>query len=89
LKKETNTGGWPYEDIVDLPRHVSTRHTPMPMIKRAAQFLPFAALTGYDDALAETARLTEDLVELTGEVVRLEKGGHEHEEITDRHRHAE
>ncbi len=89
MKRETNAGGWPYEDIVDLPHHVSTRHTPMPMIKRAAQFLPFAALTGYDDALAETARLTENLVELTGEVVRLEKGGHEDEKSTDRHRHAE
>lgn len=55
---------WPYEDIVNLPRHVSKTHAPMPMIKRAAQFAPFAALTGYDDAIAETARLTDDRVEM-------------------------
>ena len=67
MKKDTNTGGWPYEDIVNLPHHVSTRHTPMPMIKRAAQFAPFAALAGFDDAIAETARLTDERVDLTPE----------------------
>ena len=62
-REETNTGGWPYEDIVDLPHHVSARHTPMPIAKRAAQFAPFAALTGYEDALAETARLAEEMAD--------------------------
>lgn len=48
-----------YDDIIDLPRHVSARHRPMAMQDRAAQFSPFAALTGYGDAIAETARLTD------------------------------
>ena len=47
---------WPYEDIVNLPHHVSTKHAAMPLKKRAAQFAPFAALTGYDDAVEETVR---------------------------------
>jgi len=51
---------WPYEDIVNQPHHVSKKHPPMEMIKRAAQFAPFAALTGYGDAVEETARLTND-----------------------------
>ena len=69
MKKDTNKGEWPYEDIVGLPHHVSSTHIPMPMIKRAAQFAPFAALTGYDDAVAETARLTDDRVDLTEDAV--------------------
>ncbi|MBQ6322486.1 MAG: hypothetical protein IJI24_06395 [Lachnospiraceae bacterium] len=69
MKKEANTSEWPYEDIVNLPHHVSTKHMPMPMIKRAAQFAPFAALTGYNDAVAETARLVEEQVNLTGNIV--------------------
>jgi len=48
-----------YSDIIDLPHHVSTVHPPQPMDKRAAQFSPFAALTGYDDAVEETARYTD------------------------------
>lgn len=48
-----------YDDILPLPRHRSLRHQPMPRIGRAAQFAPFAALNGYDDAVQETARLTE------------------------------
>ena len=48
-----------YDDIIDLPHHVSARHRPMPMIDRAAQFSPFAALSGHGDAIAETARLTD------------------------------
>ena len=55
---------WPYEDIVNLPHHVSKTHPPMPMAKRAAQFAPFAALTGYGDAIAETARFTDNMVTL-------------------------
>ncbi|MBO7440663.1 MAG: hypothetical protein J6T96_04975 [Bacteroidales bacterium] len=50
-----------YTDIIHLPHHVSTRHPQMPMITRAAQFAPFSALTGLDDALDETAQqLIED-----------------------------
>ena len=55
---------WPYEDIVNLPHHVSKKHPPMPMINRAAQFAPFAALTGYDDAVRESARLTDEMITL-------------------------
>jgi hypothetical protein len=41
-----------YEDIIDMPHHVSSRHQPMSMYARAAQFAPFAALTGYEDAIS-------------------------------------
>ena len=54
-----------YDDIIDLPHHVSTTHHRMSMLERAAQFQPFRALTGYEDAVRETARLTDDQVELT------------------------
>ncbi len=47
-----------YDDIINLPHHVSKNRTPMSMENRAAQFAPFAALTGHDEALAETARQT-------------------------------
>ena len=57
----------PYDDIIDLPHPTSERHPRMPMANRAAQFSPFAALSGYDDAVKETARLTDSKVELTEE----------------------
>lgn len=53
-----------YDDIINLPNPTSTKHPRMPLSDRAAQFSPFAALTGYDDALRETARLTEHFIEL-------------------------
>ena len=53
-----------YDDIINLPHHVSTNHPRMSMYDRAAQFAPFAALVGYDDAVAKTARLTESRPEL-------------------------
>ena len=53
-----------YDDIINLPRHVSTKRPHMAAIDRAAQFSPFAALTGYDAAIKETARLTDERVEL-------------------------
>ena len=56
-----------YDDIIDLPHHVSEKHPQMPMLERAAQFSPFAALTGYDAAIVETARLTDQTRELTKE----------------------
>ena len=48
-----------YDDIIHLSRPVSVRHAPMPMADRGAQFSPFAALTGYDDVIVETGRLTD------------------------------
>ena len=54
-----------YDAIIDRPHHVSKVHPQMSMINRAAQFSPFAALTGYDDQIAETARLTDRRIELT------------------------
>ena len=52
-----------YEDIIRLPHPVSAKHRQMPIADRAAQFMPFAALTGYEAALAETARLTSPRIE--------------------------
>ena len=53
-----------YEDIIYLPHPVSRNHPPMPVGDRAAQFAPFAALTGYEEAVEEAARLTECRIEL-------------------------
>lgn len=60
----SKTGEHKYDDIINLSHHVSSRHPQMPMMNRAAQFSPFAALTGYDDAVRETARLTDEKIEL-------------------------
>lgn len=54
-----------YDDIIDLPHHTSPKHPRMSAIDRAAQFSPFAALTGYEDAVEETVRLTEVRLELS------------------------
>ena len=54
-----------YDDIIGLPHHVSSTRPHMPMLDRAAQFQPFRALTGYEDAVHETARHTDEKVELT------------------------
>lgn len=56
-----------YDDIIDLPRPVSPRRAQMPLSGRAAQFAPFAALSGYDGAVQETARLTDRCIELDEE----------------------
>ena len=56
-----------YDDIIILPHHVSKKHPRLSMEQRAAQFAPFAALTGYGDAVKETARLTENRIELDDE----------------------
>ena len=53
-----------YEDILNLPHHVSKTRPQMSMLDRAAQFSPFAALTGYDDAIKETGRLTDEKIEM-------------------------
>lgn len=47
-----------YEDIINLPHHISKKHRPMPREARAAQFAPFAALTGYESDVNEAARYT-------------------------------
>ena len=53
-----------YDDIINLPHHVSRKHPRMSIHDRAAQFAPFAALTGHGEAIAETARLTDRKIEL-------------------------
>ena len=56
-----------YDDIINLPHHVSKVHPKMSMMNRAAQFAPFAALTGHAAAIEETARLTDEQHELADE----------------------
>ena len=64
-----------YDAIIDLPHHVSATRPQMSMMDRAAQFSPFAALTGYDAAIKETARLTDQKIDLDD---------YEKEEINDK-----
>lgn len=54
-----------YDDMIKMPHPVSRNHPPMSMEDRAAQFLPFAALSGFETVLRETARRTEDRPMLT------------------------
>ena len=56
-----------YKDIIDLPHHVSQNHKPMDKINRAAQFAPFAALVGYEEAITETGRTVDKKIILTNE----------------------
>ena len=58
-----------YDKIMGLPHHVSKTRPQMPMSDRAAQFAPFAALTGYDSAIKETGRLTDERIELDEEAL--------------------
>ena len=58
-----------YDEIINLPHHVSTTRPQMPLSDRAAQFAPFAALTGYDSAIKETGRLTDERIELDEEAL--------------------
>ncbi|WP_285827801.1 YolD-like family protein [Bacteroides acidifaciens] len=63
-----------YDDIINLPHHVSQTRTPMSMENRAAQFAPFAALSGHNEAINETARQTSSKIELSeGELATLTK----------------
>ena len=55
----------PYEDIIHLPHHQSATRLHMSLYDRAAQFSPFAALTGFDGVIAETSRLTDQKIELS------------------------
>ena len=83
-----------YEDIIHLPRPVSKNHPPMPLRDRAAQFMPFAALTGYDARIRESARLTEEEADLSEDLqdelnkkmaqlqAELQEGGHPQVTVT-------
>lgn len=55
---------FPYEDIIDLPPHISEKHPQPTMTERAARFAPFAAITGYEEMVLEEARVTEERTEL-------------------------
>lgn len=54
-----------YDDIIRLPHHVSAMRPHMPIADRAAQFMPFKALSGYEDDITEETRLTQQRIELT------------------------
>ena len=56
-----------YDDIINLPRHVSKTHPHMSLADRAAQFSPFAALTGYEEAIKEAGRIVDEKIELSEE----------------------
>ena len=58
-----------YDEIMGLPHHVSKTRPQMPVSDRAAQFAPFAALTGYDAAIKETGRLADERIELDVEAL--------------------
>ncbi len=58
-----------YDDIIDLPYPVPSRYPRMSMIDRGAQFSPFAALTGYDAVIQETARLTDSQIQLDEDAI--------------------
>ena len=60
-----------YEDIINLPHHTSKKHTRMSIEARSAQFAPFQALTGYNDSIKETERITDKQIELTEEEKQL------------------
>lgn len=55
---------FPYEDIVDLPHHISKKHPQPTMADRAARFAPFAAITGYEEMVLEEACVTDDRIEM-------------------------
>lgn len=75
-----------YDDIIDLPHHASTTRPRMSRLDRAAQFAPFAALTGYGAAIKETARLTDERSELGEyELMELNAGIHMLMERIDEH----
>lgn len=55
---------FPYEDIINLPPHISKKHPQPTMLERAARFSPFAAITGYEEMIKEAARVTDKKIEL-------------------------
>ena len=62
---------FPYEDIVNLPPHISKKHPQPSMMDRAARFAPFAAITGYEEMVLEEARVTEEQIHLDEDAVAL------------------
>ena len=62
---------FPYEDIINLPPHISKKHPQPSMMDRAARFAPFAAITGYEEMVLEEARVTEDRIDLDEETLSL------------------
>ena len=60
-----------YNDIINLPHYVSKKHPQMSKEARSAQFAPFAALSGYEDAIKETAKLTDNKIELSDEMINI------------------
>lgn len=58
-----------YDDIINLPYHRSTKYPRMPIIDRAAQFSPFAALTGYEEAIKETERPVDERIQLSEDAI--------------------
>ena len=62
---------FPYEDIVNLPHHISKKHPQPSMMDRAARFAPFAAITGYEEMVLEEARVTEEQIHLDEDAVAL------------------
>lgn len=63
VSRDTDQDAHRYEDIIDLPHHVSKVHPRMPLSERAAQFSPFAALSGHGDAIRKTQRQVEERME--------------------------
>ena len=57
-----------YDDIINMPHHISKKHPRMSLENRSAQFASFAALTGYEDEVEETARITDKRIEITDEI---------------------
>lgn len=75
-----------YDDILALPHHRSAKRPHMPQLDRAAQFAPFAALSGYDGEIAEAGRLTESQTELTEWAVeQVDEGLQQIRRTLDRH----
>lgn len=80
-----------YDDMINLPHHVSKTRRQMPISNRAAQFSLLAALIGYDDAIKETARITDTQIELSESVIAdldkklgvLVDAAADHQEITE------
>lgn len=68
---KTDADAHRYDDIIDLPHPTSLKHPRMSLHDRAAQFSPFAALTGHDAAIRETARLTEKKIQPGEDVINL------------------
>lgn len=62
---------FPYEDIINLPPHISKKHPQPSMMDRAARFAPFAAITGYEEMVLEESRVTEDRIDLDEETLSL------------------